>query len=197
VRDRDGDRLPLEVAVQKMTSATADLYGLGDRGRLLPGMVGDVNVIDMDRLQLHRPERVVDLPGDAGRLIQRADGYVTTIKSGQVVMSAGETTGEVVGAGGGFGGGGIFAAAAAGTVATAGAAGSTGISGGVVALGPRISSTGGGGGGSGTAANGGAGGAGGNYGAGGGGGGAGDSTAGRVGGVGGAGGAGVIIVVEW
>ena len=97
VRDRDGDRLPLEVAVQKMTSATADLYGLGDRGRLLPGMVGDVNVIDLDRLQLHRPERVVDLPGDAGRLIQRADGYVTTIKSGQVVMSAGETTGELPG----------------------------------------------------------------------------------------------------
>ena len=97
VRDRDGDRLPLEVAVQKMTSATADLYGLGDRGRLLPGMVGDVNVIDMDRLQLHRPERVVDLPGDAGRLVQRADGYVTTIKSGQVVMAAGETTGELPG----------------------------------------------------------------------------------------------------
>ncbi len=93
VRDRDGDRLPLEVAVQKMTSATADLYGLGDRGRLLPGMVGDVNVIDLDRLQLRRPERVVDLPGDAGRLIQRADGYVTTIKSGQVVMADGETTG--------------------------------------------------------------------------------------------------------
>ena len=36
-------------------------------------------------------------PGDAGRLIQRADGYVTTIKSGQVVMSGGETTGDLPG----------------------------------------------------------------------------------------------------
>jgi N-acyl-D-aspartate/D-glutamate deacylase len=56
-------------------------------------MQGDLNLIDFDRLQLHRPERVVDLPGGAGRLIQRADGYVATINSGQVVMQEGEDTG--------------------------------------------------------------------------------------------------------
>jgi len=93
-RDRDGDRLPLEVAVHKMTGATADLYELGDRGRLEPGMVGDVNVIDFDRLQLQRPRLVADLPGGASRLIQRADGYVATVKAGRVVMAEGEPTGE-------------------------------------------------------------------------------------------------------
>ena len=97
VRDRDGDRLELEDAVRRMTSATADLYGLGDRGRVQPGLVADLNIIDAERLQLRRPERIEDLPGGAGRLVQRADGYVATIKSGVVTMSEGETTGELPG----------------------------------------------------------------------------------------------------
>jgi N-acyl-D-aspartate/D-glutamate deacylase len=36
---------------------------------------------------------VHDLPGGAGRLIQRADGYVTTIKSGAPTFVDGEGTG--------------------------------------------------------------------------------------------------------
>jgi len=92
VRDRVGDRLPLELAVHKMTGATSDLYGLGDRGRVLPGKVGDLNIIDFDALQLRRPEMVNDLPAGAGRLIQRADGYIATVKSGEVIMSGGEAT---------------------------------------------------------------------------------------------------------
>jgi len=94
VRDRRGERLGLEDAVRRMTSATADLYGLGDRGRLLPGFVGDLNVIDLGRLQLRRPERIEDLPGGAGRLVQRADGYVATVKSGAITVVDGELTGE-------------------------------------------------------------------------------------------------------
>src|SRR3954463_12719788 len=34
VRDRAGARIPLETAVNKLTQATATLYGLGDRGVL-------------------------------------------------------------------------------------------------------------------------------------------------------------------
>jgi N-acyl-D-aspartate/D-glutamate deacylase len=93
VRDRKGDRLPLELAVHKMTGATADLYGLGDRGRLVPGKKADLNLIELDALQLHRPELVHDLPGDARRLIQRADGYVATINAGEVTLEDGEDTG--------------------------------------------------------------------------------------------------------
>src|SRR5262245_20226258 len=52
-RDRAaGQRLPLEWTVKKQTRDTARLYGLGDRGTLEVGMLGDVNVIDYDRLQL-------------------------------------------------------------------------------------------------------------------------------------------------
>jgi N-acyl-D-aspartate/D-glutamate deacylase len=97
-RDRDHGRLTVEDAVHKMTQATATLYGLGDRGVLAPGYVGDCNVIDHERLQLHRPELVSDLPGGASRLIQRADGYTATVKSGQVTFEAGEDTGARPGA---------------------------------------------------------------------------------------------------
>jgi N-acyl-D-aspartate/D-glutamate deacylase len=92
-RDRAYDRLPLELAVHKLTGATADLYGLGDRGRLVPGLKGDVNIIDFERLGLFRPELAADLPGGASRLIQRASGYVRTINAGQTTFVDGEETG--------------------------------------------------------------------------------------------------------
>jgi N-acyl-D-aspartate/D-glutamate deacylase len=97
-RDRAEGRLPLELAVHKTTQATATLYGLGDRGVLAPGYVGDANVIDFARLALHRPTKVADLPGGASRLIQRADGYVATIKGGTVTFEHGEHTGATPGA---------------------------------------------------------------------------------------------------
>ena len=41
VRDRSrGERLPLELVVRKMTSDTASLYGLGDRGVERGGVAG-------------------------------------------------------------------------------------------------------------------------------------------------------------
>jgi N-acyl-D-amino-acid deacylase len=91
-RDRAKGRLSVEHAVHKMTQATASMFGLGDRGVLAPGMVADVNVIDLPRLQLHRPVKVADLPGGASRLLQRADGYVATVKSGEVTFEGGEAT---------------------------------------------------------------------------------------------------------
>jgi N-acyl-D-amino-acid deacylase len=97
-RDRSHGRIPLEEAVRLITSSTADLYGLGDRGRLLPGFVGDLNVIDADGIGLYRPELVRDLPGGARRLVQRAKGYQYTVKSGQVTFDHGQSTGARPGA---------------------------------------------------------------------------------------------------
>jgi N-acyl-D-aspartate/D-glutamate deacylase len=94
VRDRErGERLPLELVVRKMTRDTANLYGLGDRGVLAPGYKADVNLVDFERLNLKLPELVFDLPGQARRLIQRAEGWVATIVSGEVTMREGEATG--------------------------------------------------------------------------------------------------------
>jgi N-acyl-D-aspartate/D-glutamate deacylase len=93
-RDRTrGQRIPLELAVRKMTGDTAALYGLGDRGVVAVGRRADLNVIDYDRLQLRMPESVADLPAGARRLVQRADGYVATLVAGEVVLRDGEDTG--------------------------------------------------------------------------------------------------------
>jgi N-acyl-D-amino-acid deacylase len=94
-RDRSrGELLPLELVVQKQTRDTARLYGLGDRGTLQVGMLGDVNVIDYEALALEPPQVVRDLPAGGSRLVQRPRGYVATIKSGVVTFDHGEDTGE-------------------------------------------------------------------------------------------------------
>jgi N-acyl-D-aspartate/D-glutamate deacylase len=93
VRDRTrGPRLPLELAVHRLTADPAALYGLGDRGVIAPGMRADLNVIDLERLALLPPEQVADLPAGATRLIQRSDGYVRTIVAGHTVVADGELT---------------------------------------------------------------------------------------------------------
>jgi N-acyl-D-aspartate/D-glutamate deacylase len=97
-RDRKrGDKLPLPLVIKRQTRDTAELYGLRDRGLLAAGFKADVNIIDYDNLKLHLPEIAYDLPGDARRLVQRADGYVATILSGEVVMRDGEPTGAMPG----------------------------------------------------------------------------------------------------
>ncbi|HTX63879.1 MAG TPA: amidohydrolase family protein [Acidimicrobiales bacterium] len=94
-RDRSrGEQLPLETVVHLQTRRTAELYGFRDRGLLAPGHVADVNVIDHAALALEAPEMVHDLPASGRRLVQRARGYVATVKSGAVVREHDEATGE-------------------------------------------------------------------------------------------------------
>jgi N-acyl-D-aspartate/D-glutamate deacylase len=98
VRSRQrGRRMSLEHAVHRLTQDPALLYGLGDRGMLAPGMKGDCNVIDLDGLGLMRPEQIHDLPGGAGRLVQRAEGYVATFISGLQTIGDDERTDELPG----------------------------------------------------------------------------------------------------
>jgi N-acyl-D-amino-acid deacylase len=98
VRDRKrGERLPVEIVVEKQTRRTASFYGMEDRGVLAPGMKADVNVIDFDNLHIHAPEMVYDLPAAAKRLIQKVDGYRYTICSGEVIYENGEPTGALPG----------------------------------------------------------------------------------------------------
>ncbi|MEZ5410924.1 MAG: amidohydrolase family protein [Acidimicrobiales bacterium] len=98
VRDRTrGERLPLELVVQRQCRDTARQVGLADRGTLEPGMLADVNVIDLDHLTLHAPEMAYDLPAGGRRLVQKADGYKATIKRGVVITRDGEPTGALPG----------------------------------------------------------------------------------------------------
>jgi N-acyl-D-aspartate/D-glutamate deacylase len=92
-RDRkDGPRMPLGWAVKELSSATAAVVGLDDRGFLRPGYKGDLNVIDYDRMRLHSPQVVADLPAGGRRFMQKADGYVATVLSGEITYRDGEAT---------------------------------------------------------------------------------------------------------
>jgi N-acyl-D-aspartate/D-glutamate deacylase len=93
-RDRTrGERLPLEQVVHQQTQRTAHHVGWTDRGVIAPGHLADLNLIDLDRLSLHAPRLVADLPAGGTRLLQTADGYVATIKRGDVIAEHGELTG--------------------------------------------------------------------------------------------------------
>lgn len=93
-RDRNrGERLPIEKLVHNQTLRTAAFYGMQDRGQIAPGMKADINVIDFDKLTIHPPEMVYDLPASAKRLVQRVDGYRYTICSGEIIFKDGVETG--------------------------------------------------------------------------------------------------------
>jgi N-acyl-D-amino-acid deacylase len=92
-RDRGHGLIPLPQIVRSMTSEPAAMLGLTDRGRIAPGLKADLNVIDFERLGLHAPRMVRDLPSGGRRLTQDADGYVATIVSGEAVRRDGRPTG--------------------------------------------------------------------------------------------------------
>jgi N-acyl-D-aspartate/D-glutamate deacylase len=89
VRDRAGKRITLEHAVKRQCRDTAVLYGLHDRGLIAPGYLADINVIDLEKVKLGKPWLAFDLPAGGKRLLQKAEGYVCTIKSGQVTFRDG------------------------------------------------------------------------------------------------------------
>jgi N-acyl-D-aspartate/D-glutamate deacylase len=94
---RRGARVPLPWAIKRLTSDNARAIGLNDRGVIRCGAKADINLIDYDRLNLHAPEVVYDLPAGGRRLIQRIDGYVATLVSGEIVMREGQPTGALPG----------------------------------------------------------------------------------------------------
>ncbi len=94
-RDRHrGQQLGLEEAIAMQTSRTAAVFGFDDRGTLEPGKRADINVIDLERLRLHEPEMIFDLPADGRRLVQRVDGYEATFVTGVKTYDNGEPTGN-------------------------------------------------------------------------------------------------------
>ena len=93
-RDRKlGPRLSLAKVVKGHTADTAAVMGFRDRGLIAPGMKGDVNVIDYERLRLYPVEVVYDMPAGGRRLVQRATGYKATLVSGVPIVRDDQHTG--------------------------------------------------------------------------------------------------------
>jgi N-acyl-D-amino-acid deacylase len=98
VRDRTkGERVPLELAVHKLTGAPASMYGLTDRGAVAVGKKADLNVIDLDNLTITTPYLRRDLPTGAGRILQPSTGYLATIVNGTAVRRDDTDTGARTG----------------------------------------------------------------------------------------------------
>jgi N-acyl-D-aspartate/D-glutamate deacylase len=97
VKNRARGRLSLEYAIQRQCRDTARVYGLNDRGVIETGYLADLNVIDLDAIKLGEPWVAADLPAGGKRLLQKADGYVATIKSGVVTFADGQMQGPTPG----------------------------------------------------------------------------------------------------
>ena len=89
---RDRGALTLEHAVYKLTAELADLYGLADRGRLVPGSAADLVVFDLAAVDPGPLRRVRDLPGDEERLVADAPrGIDHVLVNGTAITRNGES----------------------------------------------------------------------------------------------------------
>lgn len=81
---RDSGTVTLTEAVRRMTSLPADWFGVPDRGRIAPGQVADLVILDPDGVRdtatYTEPERF-------------PDGIVAVLQAGRVVVRNGEYTG--------------------------------------------------------------------------------------------------------
>ena len=92
VRDRAEGRLPLQAAIEMMTSRNARYLGLTDRGEIALGKRADLNLIDPQRLSVGVPHLVRDLPAGGRRFLQKGEGYLGTWVAGQRVQQEGVIT---------------------------------------------------------------------------------------------------------
>ncbi len=92
--------LSLESAVKKITSDTALIWGMPDRGLLREGYVADVTVFDPNTIARGEEYYTQDVPGDGSRYVRDALGIDTVIVGGSVAYTGGGYTdaanGEII-----------------------------------------------------------------------------------------------------
>jgi len=86
---REKGTLGLEQAVRMLTSRVADVMGITDRGRLIPGLAADVTVFDPETVGCSALRRVHDLPGGTERLVADAFGINAVVVNGVVIREGG------------------------------------------------------------------------------------------------------------
>ena len=89
--------VPLERAVQLITDAPAQLFGLKERGRLQSGYWADLVVFDPSTIGSEDATLVRDLPGGAARLTAGSRGVVRVFVNGVETVVDGAPTGATPG----------------------------------------------------------------------------------------------------
>jgi N-acyl-D-amino-acid deacylase len=82
---REKQLMPLERAVQKLTSDQAKFFGIRDRGSITPGAHADLMLFDPATVARGDPVRRFDLPAGGSRLVTDAIGVHGVWVNGQVV----------------------------------------------------------------------------------------------------------------
>lgn len=94
-------KITLEEAVRKITSDTASIWGIPERGLIRKGYVADLVVFDPETIDRGEEIYVRDVPGDGRRYIRESRGIETVIVSGSIAWSqaegyTGQASGEVL-----------------------------------------------------------------------------------------------------
>ncbi len=90
--------LSLEQGVRLLTSRSAEVFGIHDRGRLAVGLAADIAVFDPDTVGCSPLRRVRDLPGGSDRLIADAIGVRAVVVNGTVLREDGRDALDPMGA---------------------------------------------------------------------------------------------------
>jgi N-acyl-D-aspartate/D-glutamate deacylase len=89
---RKAGALSLEAAVKKITSDTAEIWGLKDRGLLKAGKAADIVVFDADAIGRGAERPQFDMPGDGMRYVRDALGVEAVVVNGEVAWADGAYT---------------------------------------------------------------------------------------------------------
>lgn len=93
----DSTAIPRRTVIRQLTRRPAEHFGWLDRGLVAPGLLADLNAIDLTEVSWASPRIVTDLPAGGRRLLQSADGYRFTIKRGSVTFEDRTATGKLPG----------------------------------------------------------------------------------------------------
>lgn len=85
---RDLKTMRMEDAIKKITSDTASIWGIPERGLLQQGYIADITVFDPDTVDRGTEKFVQDVPGDGSRYIRHSHGVDTVIVGGGIAWSA-------------------------------------------------------------------------------------------------------------
>ncbi len=83
-------KLSMEIAVYMLTSRTAGVFGITDRGKLEIGLAGDVVAFDSDTVGASPLRRVHDFAAGADRLVSDTIGIDAVIVNGALLRQNGK-----------------------------------------------------------------------------------------------------------